>query len=268
MQSLLLNKLSIGYKNNILINELNTKFELGNINLILGRSGSGKSTLLKTIAGFQPSISGTIKQDAEESIFNPMGKIALAFQNPEVLFFNATVGEEVSYALKQLNLSPEEINIQSKEWLNKWGLNADQFWNRHPMSLSGGEQRRVALAACTVFSPSLIMLDEPLAGLDANGQLQLVNVIHELSANSVVIVVTHDPEIFLSKTKNILVINNDQGISFNNVNLFLQAAINDDDLYILPYWYKEAILGKRNSECLPLVDAQSVYDFINSGNNG
>ncbi len=134
------------------------------------------------------------------------GKTCLAFQNPESLFFLPTVGEEVMYALLARGRSPAEAENEGRAWLKRWGVTPDLFWQRPPLTLSGGEKRRVALAACTVFRPPLVLLDEPLAGLDGEGQDHLLSVLAGLASERVVVVVTHDVEPFLPLARTLLLL--------------------------------------------------------------
>jgi energy-coupling factor transporter ATP-binding protein EcfA2 len=256
-----LNNLKLFYGRNEICGPFNCTFTQGKINLIVGRAGSGKSTLLKTIGGFHYEKSGQILLNAQP--FKPAGKIALAFQNPENLFFNPTVQEEVCYALRQkAEQSGQEQETFGKEWLEKWGLNSESFWFKHPMELSGGEKRKVALSACTVLQPPVIMLDEPLAGLDYQGQLKLIEVIEELAADHIVLLVTHDPEILLSKASGVLFLQPND-CRFFQVNQFVKNALCDTDFYPLPPWYHNALQGRAGHARLPILRAESVARFLN-----
>ncbi len=92
-----LKNLTVRYGHNILVKDLSGSFSRGRLNLVVGRAGSGKSTLLRVLAGFHKEFDGSVEVDG--AAFEPSGNISLAFQNPEALFFNGTVEEEVGYAL-------------------------------------------------------------------------------------------------------------------------------------------------------------------------
>lgn len=259
-KNLILKDISIGFKNNVLMQGINCSFDNNGVNLVIGKSGSGKTTLLKTIAGFHKQNSGKIFLNNNE--FKPLGNFALAFQNPEVLFFNPTVGEEILFGLNQKKHNEESKIELGKEWLRKWGLEPDKFWDRHPMSLSGGEQRRVALAACTVFNPEIIMLDEPLAGLDSKGQNDINNVIKALSHESIVIVVTHDIKNLLEIACSISAFTRDKVYYFNSIRKFLKTCLSDDSIYKLPSWYVKEIKKFYKDGELPFPNAESVYKYV------
>ncbi|RCK78509.1 MAG: ABC transporter ATP-binding protein [Candidatus Ozemobacter sibiricus] len=193
------------------------------LHLIIGPTGSGKTTLLMTLAGFLPPIAGRVRVSegrsttmaageegrpslADQQEWHGEGRTCLAFQNPEQLFFLPTVGDEVVYALRARGWAAASAESEGRAWLERWGVRPDLFWERNPLTLSGGEKRRVALAACTVFRPPLILLDEPLAGLDGDGQDHLLHVLGGLAAEHLVVVVTHDVEPFLPLARGLVLL--------------------------------------------------------------
>ncbi len=236
LNELELKNVEINYGTKTIVKDLNWTFKRGKVNLIVGRAGSGKSSLLLFISEFLWDCKGEVLADGAK--FKSEGQFSLAFQSPETLFFNPTVGEEVCFALKMRGMAEDEMIEKGKEWLEKWGLETTNYWNRSTIALSGGEKRRVALAACTVFKPPLIMLDEPLAGLDFRGQEELGNLIEDLSKESCVIVVTHEPEIFLRQDSEILYIRDGSANGFTGAE-FYKNAIKDEEFYPLPKWYKK-----------------------------
>jgi energy-coupling factor transport system ATP-binding protein len=259
-EKLQLVNLNLFYQKQKVCGPVDADFNSGRINLIVGRAGSGKSTLLKTLAGFHKQFNGDILFN--DSAFNPSGNIALAFQNPENLFFNPTVGQEVCYALYQTGFKGD-VEETGKNWLNKWGLDHEKFWHKHPLELSGGEKRKVALCACTVLLPEVIMLDEPLAGLDYQGQLMLIKILQEIAKNHIVLVVTHDPELMLNIAANILFLK-ETGPGNFDANHFIRHALKDDNFYPLPKWYRQALKNVElpDDKAYPAVNAEAVYSFI------
>lgn len=254
-----LNDLTVSYGGRSVAEKLNGSFCCGRLNLLVGRAGSGKSSLLLTIAGFHTEFSGQILYDG--TIFEPAGNFSLTFQDPEALFFNTSVGDEVEYSLRMRGLPENEITPRAQQWLQRWGLDPEKFYPRHPFELSGGEKRRVALAACTVAMPPVILLDEPLAGLDANGQKSLAEMLNQLALEHIVIVVTHEPEIFLQSDSNILFLKEGQGSWFSG-DEFLRRAVANRDFYPLPLWYCQALAPFAAAPSLPSVNAEAVARFI------
>ena len=260
MTSLLqFNNLSLAFSGKKIIAGLSGRFISGKLNLVVGRAGSGKSSLLLAIAGFHKECQGEILDD--QGRFTAAGNISLAFQNPESLFFNPTVGDEIEFALRMRALPENEITDRSRDWLAKWGLPPEVYYSKHPLELSGGEKRRVALAACSVFLPRVIMLDEPLAGLDFKGQRSLADMLAVIASDHVVIVVTHEPEIFLTDDTNILLLSEANGTWFSGSE-FLRRSLEHEDFYPLPAWYRQAVGPFIKHAALPAVNASSVADFL------
>ncbi|MDD3147135.1 MAG: ABC transporter ATP-binding protein [Candidatus Riflebacteria bacterium] len=251
--------LTISYGGHKVVTSLSGKFVPGKVNLVVGRAGSGKSSLLLTVAGFHKEFSGKIRD--ENGKFDPSGNFSLAFQNPESLFFNATAGDEVEFALRMRQLPESEIIDRARGWLLRWGLEPDQYYKIHPHELSGGEKRRLALAACTVFLPPLILLDEPLAGLDRRGQTSLATMLAEMAAKHIVVVVTHEPEIFIQNQSRILFLKEGRGDWFDG-NEFLALSLKNSDFYPLPGWYERAMTNFTDRADLPEVNATAVAEFL------
>lgn len=231
-----LNDLCITYNNTKrILNNINATFFSGKINLIVGKSGCGKTSLLSVIAGFNNEYTGKIEFNDKD--FIPDGNFALAFQNPETLFFNSTILEEISYALTNRGLSSKDAENQALLWMDKWGINPEYYKKLNPMEVSGGEKRRIALAACTICLPDIIMLDEPLAGLDFDNQILISKLLSDLSKERCLIVVTHEPEILLYKETNVVYID-DKGCNLNLTGEeFYYKSINDPEFYPLPKWF-------------------------------
>lgn len=255
--NLKLKNLALYYPQKRILTDINCNFSSGKPCLIVGKSGSGKSTLLKTLAGFHDGYNGEIFLDDES--FNAAGNISLAFQDPEKLFFCSTVIDEVSYALKQKSFA--NIEKQASDWLEKWGLSSDIYAERHPLKLSGGEKRKVALAACTVFLPPVILLDEPLAGLDENGQISVCEMIKSISKDRIVIVVTHEPEMFLGYCNQILYIDGETGKLLDS-DEFISYSVNKPDFYPLPEWYTKNVKDKPENCKYPPVNYIDLYNFL------
>ena len=257
-----LSKLCFGYEGKNLVGPIEAEFTCGRLNLVVGRSGSGKSTLLKVLSGFHKNYSGAILFENEP--FEPLGKVALVFQNPESVFFNDSVFKEIAFPLYENNEKEELIKEQVYEWMNKWGLKPEEFENKNPFELSGGEKRRVALAACTILKPNIILLDEPLAGLDLDGQRDLARIILSLSEKQIIVVVTHEPEVLMRATSSILFLNADNRTMSSQE--FLRRALEEPEFYPIPEWYREAVSSFSRGCDLPMVLPMEVAEFIKREN--
>jgi len=171
--------------------------------VILGANGSGKSTLLKIMAGLyfpaagevaafgRPLTERALEDDAFAFAFRR--RVGLIFQDPEVQLFSATVWDEVAFAPLQLGWSADEVRERVEARLEWLGLTP--LRDRPPYRLSGGEKRKVALAAVLVVEPEVLLLDEPTAFLDPRSRCQLFDYLFEWGQRGgTIIAATHDLE--------------------------------------------------------------------------
>jgi thiamine transport system ATP-binding protein len=160
---------------------------------IHGPSGCGKTTLLHAIAGLLPVHRGAIHVDNADVTHAPAHRhgVGLVFQDNQ-LFPHFNVADNVSYALRVRGISKRERNRAADEWLSRVGL--DGFAHRETSDLSGGEAKRVALARTLAGTPRVVLLDEPLTGLDPLLHEQLLADLRNLFdyLGTTVVHVTHD----------------------------------------------------------------------------
>ena len=174
--------------------------EPGEVLAVLGPNGSGKTTLLRTIAGLVPvesgriSIDGTVLDDPSVSVFVPpeARPIGVVFQS-YLLFDHLSARDNVAFGLRARGVGKAEARRRASEWLDRVGL-ADRSHSR-PRQLSGGQAQRVALARALAVDPRILLLDEPLAALDAGTRRQVRRDLrHHLDGfDGVRLLVTHDP---------------------------------------------------------------------------
>ncbi len=158
--------------------------ELG---LIIGPSGSGKTTLLEILAGLAEKTGGGIFwRDQELTSLHLEQLGGLVFQFPERHFCGSSILEELRLG------HPELGSERIKEALQEVGLESIPF-NTSPHALSGGQQRRLALAVQLIRQPNLLLLDEPTAGLDWSMRRQLAKLLAKLKIHWTLLVVSHDP---------------------------------------------------------------------------
>lgn len=178
---------------------ITTTFETGKTNLIIGQSGSGKTVLLKSLLGIHKPDKGTIAfdgriyttlSDAEKRELRT--EIGMVFQG-SALFDSMTVEENVGFPLKMFSKkSTEEIKERVNFVINRVNLiNAN---HKMPSELSGGMQKRVAIARAIVNNPKYLFCDEPNSGLDPKTAILIDNLIHEITLeyNITTVVNTHD----------------------------------------------------------------------------
>lgn len=157
------------------------------LGLVVGASGSGKSTLLEILAGLVETTSGNILWREQDLISEQLQQLAgLVFQFPERHFCGSTILEELRLG------HPELGKERVKQALGEVGLEQLSI-HTSPQALSGGQQRRLALAVQLIRQPPLLLLDEPTAGLDWSMRRQLVGLLAKLKQDWTLLIVTHDP---------------------------------------------------------------------------
>ena len=175
-----------------ILNNLTLITNPGKITLIGGASGSGKTTLVEVISGLSGYQKGEIKWF--NKLTNPKQRrnlCGLVFQFPERYFLGLTVAQELRLGHKKLS-SKKQIAT-----LKKVGLSEIEL-NKPPESLSGGQQRRLAIAVQLLRNPKILLLDEPTAGLDWSVRNEIIRLLSKLKNTQNVLVVTHEPELFES----------------------------------------------------------------------
>lgn len=193
------------------LHPINLSVEKGEFLTLLGPSGSGKTTLLSLIAGATEPTMGTIELAGRDITRLPPRErgIGMVFQN-YALMPHMTVFDNVAYPLRARRASTETIRIKVAEALERVGLSG--FADRKPRQLSGGQQQRVGIARCIVYSPAIIMMDEPLGALDKNlrehMQLEIKRLHKDLGTT--VIYVTHDQEEALNMSDRICLMSRGQ----------------------------------------------------------
>ena len=154
---------------------------------ILGANGCGKTTLLKLLAGLLFAQRGSYRafgREITEPLLtrDPFGmyfrkEVGVLFQNVDAQLFNPTVEDEIAFGPLQLKDSPDDVRRTVRESLDRFGLRG--LAGRPPFALSGGEKKKVALAAMLAVDPQVLLLDEPTAGLDPRSSRILVDLILE-----------------------------------------------------------------------------------------
>ena len=170
-----------------ILDRINLELPAQNLGLIVGASGSGKTTILEILAGLAEPTKGEIYWRTKQLTNLELQQLAgLVFQFPERHFCGKTI-------LEELRLGHPELNIKRvRDALSEVGLEQISLQSS-PHALSGGQQRRLALAVQLIRQPNVLMLDEPTAGLDWSMRAQLAKLLAKLKQHWTLLVVTHDP---------------------------------------------------------------------------
>jgi cobalt/nickel transport system ATP-binding protein len=165
--------------------------------VLLGRNGAGKTTLLHLLMGLREKCAGELRLMGDSIRYNRRGltawrrKIGIVFQNADDQLFAPTVEQDVSFGPTNLGLSASEIDERVTAALAALGL--QEYRRRSPLSLSGGEKKRVAIAGCLAMHPEILLLDEPMASLDPESCAMLLDSLNRLHESGVTLIVaTHD----------------------------------------------------------------------------
>ncbi len=169
----------------------------GEIVAIMGENGAGKTTLLKHFNGLLKPSRGDVIVDGintkHASVCELSKKVGIVFQNPDHQLFSPTVEEEVEFALKNFGF-PSRVRKRRVDWALRF-MGLEKYRKRSPLSLSGGERKRVALAAVLAWSPKYVVLDEPTIGQDYGQKQKLLHLVRQLKEQGkTVIIATHDVE--------------------------------------------------------------------------
>ncbi|NIV36963.1 MAG: ATP-binding cassette domain-containing protein [Anaerolineae bacterium] len=185
------------------IDSLDLRAREGEWLAVMGANDAGKTTLCLLLAGLAPHLTGgemegRIKVAGRDTAEYPPPALAdivgFVFQVPEMQLFNPTVEAEVAWGLENLGLPLPEIRARLDEVLTL--LRLDPLRQRSPGELSGGEKKRVALASVLAMRPSLLILDEPMGGLDPAGQREVLDALSRLrrDRSTTILMTESDPE--------------------------------------------------------------------------
>lgn len=199
-----LSHISYNYEEVSALNDISLEIYAGELIFFTGPNGCGKSTLFKLLNGLIFPTKGEYyfdnkkidKNTLQDNIFtkNFHKRIGYIFQNPDVQLFNATVYDEIAFGPRQMNLNEDIIHQRVNELLIY--LNIQHLQDRPPYHLSGGEQKKVALAAILALNPDILMIDEPLNGLDNKTRQWFKEFLMDfIKANKTILISTHEQEL-------------------------------------------------------------------------
>ena len=195
------------------LHDINTTFETGKTNLIIGQSGSGKTVLMKNIIGLLPPTNGEVLFDGRDTVtMSKKAKVELrremgmVFQG-SALFDSLTVLENVRFPLDMFSsLNSRERDKRAQECLDRVNLLDAQ--NKYPAEISGGMQKRVAIARAIVLNPKYLFCDEPNSGLDPKTSLVIDELLSGITKEYGIttIINTHDMNSVMGIGENIIFI--------------------------------------------------------------
>ena len=191
---------------------------------IIGHTGSGKSTLMQLIDGLTKPAGGTLKIFGEDMFADAKTtarlrkKVGLVFQYPEYQLFEETVEKDIAFGPKNLGLSEDEVYKRVRYAAQITGL-PEEYLQKSPFELSGGEKRRTAIAGVIAMRPEIFILDEPTAGLDPKGRDEILARVREYreDTGATVLLVSHSMEDVTKNASKVLVLSHGKKMMYGKV---------------------------------------------------
>jgi energy-coupling factor transport system ATP-binding protein len=180
---------------------------------LIGGTGSGKSTLLQHLNGLLKPQTGQVRvgsydlNDPAVTVYQVCRSVGLVFQNPEAQFFEQYAGDEIAYGPRLMGLEKADLRQRVQWAMDLVGLDFEDYKDRLTFTLSGGERRKVALAAILALQPQVLLLDEPTAGLDPQARKELISRLKTLrSAGMTLVVSSHQMDDLVALTERVTVL--------------------------------------------------------------
>mgnify|MGYP001359661576 CR=1 FL=1 len=195
------------------VDDLSLKIDDGEFAGIIGHTGSGKTTMIGLIAGLLKPTSGRVLIDGEDIGARGYDRkklrryIGVVFQYPEHQLFEETVYKDIAFGPVKMGVPEEEIELRVRHAMELMELDIDGIRNLSPFELSGGQKRRVAIAGVLAMKPRVLILDEPVAGLDPAGRMHLMNMIGHLNREGVtILLITHSMDDLAENARRVIVL--------------------------------------------------------------
>ncbi|MEZ0537396.1 energy-coupling factor transporter ATPase [Caldicellulosiruptoraceae bacterium PP1] len=234
------------------LSNINIKIDSGEFIGIIGKTGSGKSTLVQLMNGLLIPQKGDVLVEGlstkdKNKLKEIRRKVGLVFQYPEYQLFEETVYKDIAFGPNNLGMPREEIERIIKELINLLEI-PEELLERSPFELSGGQKRRVALAGILSMDPSVIILDEPTAGLDVRGKKRIFDLIQKLHVEKkkTVIMISHSIEDIAMLCDRVIILSKGQikfdgskKECFNNFKILEEAGLSAPDILVLQERLKE-----------------------------
>lgn len=205
------------------LKNINIKIEKGEKVAIIGPNGAGKSTLFSHFNGLTEPTSGCVKIEdkpisfEKDELLKVRQKVGIVFQDPNDQLFAPTVKEDIAFGPMNLGLSYDEVEKRVEDALKMVGM--ENYEDKTPHHLSGGQQKRIAIAGIIAMKPELMILDEPTAGLDPDGVEKVLNIMNQLNEEGMTLIISsHDIDMISKYADKIFVLYNGEIIESGNKN--------------------------------------------------
>ena len=195
------------------VDDISLKLDDGEFVGVIGHTGSGKTTLISLIAGLLKPTSGRVLIDGQDLGARGFDRKALrrhigvVFQYPEYQLFEETVIKDIAYGPRRIGVPEDEIDARVRHAMELMEIDYDGIGSLSPFELSGGQKRRVAIAGVLASHPRMLILDEPVAGLDPQGREHLMRLITRLNTEgATILMITHSMDDLAENARRVLVL--------------------------------------------------------------
>ncbi len=206
--------LNLSFGDTRVLNDINVSIEDGEFVGVMGRTGCGKTSFMQLLAGLIRPTGGEVLIDGENIFASRYDRkklrrnLGFVFQFPEVQLFETTVERDVTFALKHSGLSRMKMRERAVESLAAVGFVGESILEQSPLSLSGGQRRRIAVAGVLAQKPKILILDEPLAGLDPTARREFLLLLRRLNREdgTTILMISHNADALAENCSRILVL--------------------------------------------------------------
>ena len=252
---------------------INLEIKDGSFTCLVGRTGCGKSTLIQQMNGLLVPTYGEVEVDEfvvsrnrkrrTKKVSNLRKKVGVVFQFSENQLFEENVLKDVMFGPKNFGIKDIEAKEIAISCLKEVGLD-ESYFEKSPFDLSGGEKRKVAIAGILALKPSILVLDEPTAGLDPHASREMLRILENMNKNGVtIVVVTHDMDLVLRYASDVVVM--DEGkvvIHSSPVELFYRDDLDDYSLDV-PHIIKLTKLLLAKGMKIEKNNIKDISSFVN-----
>lgn len=256
------------------LKDINLEIEEGKMTAVIGQTGSGKSTLVQHLNALLLPDEGSVyvldrvikAGEKPKHLKSLRGSVGLVFQFPEYQLFEETVLKDVAFGPKNFGLDETQAEQKAGEALRLVGL-SEEYYERSPLELSGGQKRRVAIAGILAMDPKVLVLDEPTAGLDPAGTDSMMSLFSDLNHKhgKTVLMVTHDMENVFTYCDDVVVVKDGQIAVHTDAKTFFKNSDECRKLNILPpalIRMKDLLKEKGWDVPEEIQDMDSLADYI------
>ncbi|WP_381415473.1 energy-coupling factor transporter ATPase [Spiroplasma endosymbiont of Anurida maritima] len=256
------------------IDDITLEIKPNIITAVIGSTGSGKSTLVQHINGLIIPSKGTVevngfeikgKQKRIKNIKQLRKSVGLVFQFPEYQLFEETVEKDIIFGPVHLGENKEEAKINAKKYISLVGL-GEEYLNRSPFNLSGGQKRRVAVAGILAMEGNTLILDEPTAGLDPEGEVDFIHLFNKINKEEKrrIVLVTHNMDHVLEIADEVIALKKGKLIKqgtpseiFSDKSLLEELEIEPPKIYKVVYQLQEKGLNLQTDKIRTIKDLAS-----------